>query len=66
MKIRKISEIFYLLIFIIASIDYFFGSNDQSNRKNILLIFVRLITLSLNLIQILQDTSKDGNIMLKF
>ncbi len=39
MKIRKISEIFYLLIFIIASIDYFFGSNDQSNRKNILLIF---------------------------
>ncbi len=39
MKIRKISEIVYLLIFIIASTDYFFGSNDQSNRKNILLIF---------------------------
>jgi len=39
MKIRKISEIVYLLIFIIASIDYFFGSNDQTNRKNILLIF---------------------------
>lgn len=39
MKIRKISEIVYLLIFIIASIDYFFGPNDQSNRKNILLIF---------------------------
>jgi len=39
MKIRKISEIVYLLIFIIASIDYFFGSNDEPNRKNILLIF---------------------------
>ena len=39
MKIRKISEIVYLLIFIIASTDYFFGLNDQSNRKNILLIF---------------------------
>ena len=39
MKIRKISEIVYLLIFFIASIDYFFGLNDQYNRKNILLIF---------------------------
>ncbi|MAU63297.1 MAG: hypothetical protein CMC38_02965 [Flavobacteriaceae bacterium] len=39
MKIRKISEIVYLLIFIIASLDYFLGSNDQSNRKSILLIF---------------------------
>ena len=39
MKIRKISEIVYLLIFIIASTDYCFGSNDEPNRKNILLIF---------------------------
>jgi len=36
---RKISEIAYLLIFFIASFDYFLGPNDESNRKNILLIF---------------------------
>ena len=36
---RKISEIAYLLIFFIASFDYFLGPNDESNRKNTLLIF---------------------------
>lgn len=36
---RKISEIAYLLIFFIASFDYFLCPNDESNRKNILLIF---------------------------
>ena len=37
---RKISEIAYLLIFFIASFDYFLSPNDESNRKSILLIFV--------------------------
>ena len=38
MKIRRISEIFYLIIFFIASIDYFFGENDDGKKK-ILLMF---------------------------
>ncbi|KRO88093.1 MAG: hypothetical protein O3C01_07060 [Bacteroidetes bacterium] len=38
MKIRKISEYIYLIISIIATLDYLFGNNiDQ--RKNILLLF---------------------------
>jgi hypothetical protein len=39
MKIRKISEIVYLIIFFIATLDYLFGSNDESNRKSLLLFF---------------------------
>tara|TARA_Y100000389_G_scaffold73602_1_gene70254 strand:+ start:1025 stop:1222 length:198 start_codon:yes stop_codon:yes gene_type:complete len=39
MKIRKISEIAYLAIFIIASYEYFFGTNIDQDRKNILLVF---------------------------
>ena len=42
MKIRKISEIVYLVIFFIASTDYLFGTQDDSSRKNILLIFAIL------------------------
>jgi hypothetical protein len=39
MKIRKISEITYLVIFIIASYEYLFGTNIDLDRKNILLVF---------------------------
>ena len=39
MKIRKISEIAYLAIFIIASYEYLFGTNIDQDRKNILLVF---------------------------
>ena len=39
MNIRKISEIVYLAIFFIATTDYLFGANDNSNRKSILLFF---------------------------
>mgnify|MGYP001472294609 FL=1 len=39
MKIRKISEIAYLVIFIIASYEYLFGTNIDQDRKNILLVF---------------------------
>ena len=39
MKIRKISEIIYLIIFFIASIDYLFGTNNEPNRKSVLLFF---------------------------
>ncbi len=39
MKIRKISEITYLVIFIIASYEYLFGTNIDQDRKNILLVF---------------------------
>jgi len=39
MKIRKISEIAYLVIFIIASYEYLFGTNIDLDRKNILLVF---------------------------
>jgi len=42
MKIRKISEIVYLVIFFIASTDYLFGAHDDSSRKNILLLFAIL------------------------
>ena len=38
-KIRKISEITYLVIFIIASYEYLFGTNIDQDRKNILLVF---------------------------
>jgi len=38
MKIRKISEVLYLSMSIIATADYLFGSNDDY-RKNILLLF---------------------------
>jgi len=38
MKIRKISELLYLSMSIIATADYLFGSNDDY-RKNILLLF---------------------------
>jgi hypothetical protein len=35
MKIRKISEIAYLVIFIIASYEYLFGTNiDQGQKKH--------------------------------
>tara|TARA_Y100000816_G_C25777865_1_gene408072 strand:- start:133 stop:324 length:192 start_codon:yes stop_codon:yes gene_type:complete len=39
MKIRKIFEKVYLLIFFIASLEYFFGDDQDPERKNILLIF---------------------------
>ena len=39
MKIRKISEVAYLVIFIIASYEYLFGTNIDQDRKNILLVF---------------------------
>ena len=39
MKIRKISEKVYLVIFFISSYEYFFGSDEDIQRKNILLIF---------------------------
>ena len=39
MKIRKIFEKVYLLIFLIASFEYFFGDDQDPERKNILLIF---------------------------
>jgi len=39
MKISKISELVYLFIFFITSTDYLFGTNDEPNRKNILLFF---------------------------
>ena len=39
MKIRKISEIAYLVIFIIASYEYLFGTNIDQDKKNILLVF---------------------------
>ena len=39
MKIRKISEIAYFAIFIIASYEYLFGTNIDLDRKNILLVF---------------------------
>lgn len=38
MKIRKISELLYLSMSIIATADYLFGSNNDY-RKNILLLF---------------------------
>tara|TARA_B100001057_G_scaffold155067_1_gene155251 strand:- start:7671 stop:7862 length:192 start_codon:yes stop_codon:yes gene_type:complete len=38
-KIRKISEKAYIVIFFIASYEYFFGDSDDIQRKNILLIF---------------------------
>jgi hypothetical protein len=38
MKIRKISEVLYLSMSIIATADYLFGSNNDY-RKNILLLF---------------------------
>ena len=38
MKIRKISELLYLSMSIIATVDYLFGSNNDY-RKKILLLF---------------------------
>ena len=38
MRIKKISEFIYLIISIIATIDYIFGNNIDE-RKNILLFF---------------------------
>jgi|TARA_B100000780_G_scaffold212755_1_gene152398 hypothetical protein len=38
MKIRKISEFIYLIISVIATLDYIFGNNIDE-RKNILLLF---------------------------
>jgi len=38
MKIRRISEIIYFIIFLIATTDYLFGDNDDGKKK-ILLMF---------------------------